>query len=229
MRRSRKEQGWTLQNTKYYQLIREVNKVKRHEFAQRVIDTEDASENVIFSDKCSIFLQKFRRTCYRKIDEPSKRKPRPKHPLRLHILEGALIPFIRETLPNHSFMQENDPKHTPKAFFEENNINWWRTPPPPPRKSRSKFNLWHEVKYFFESKVKPQTTQELLEGIKKFWGRRVTIEKCNNYINDVLFEAIPDVIAAGGRATKHSAFCSLLRTNFSQTAPSGATTASKSQ
>ena len=102
-------------------------------------------------------------------------------------------------------------------------------PPPPPRKSRSKFNLWHEVKYFFESKVKPQTTQELLEGIKKFWGRRVTIEKCNNYINDVLFEAIPDVIAAGGRATKHSAFCSLLRTNFSQTAPSGATTASKSQ
>ena len=146
MRRSRKEQGWTLQNTKYYQLIREVNKVKRHEFAQRVIDTEDASENVIFSDKCSIFLQKFRRTCYRKIGEPSKRKPRPKHPLRLHILEGALIPFIRETLPNHSFMQENDPKHTPKAFFEENNINWWRgggggggggggwgrTPPPPP-------------------------------------------------------------------------------------------------
>ena len=216
MRRSRKEQGWTLQNTKYYQLIREVNKVKRHEFARRVIDTEDTFENVIFRDKCSIFLQKFRRTCYRKIGEPSKRKPRPKHPLRLHILEGALIPFIRETLPNHSFMQENDPKHTPKAKHTS-------------RKSRSKSTLWHEVKYFFESKVKPQTTQELLEGIKKFWGRRVTIEKCNNYINDVLFEAIPDVIAAGGRATKHSAFCSLLRTNFSQTAPSGATTASKSQ
>ena len=157
MRRSRKEQGWTLQNTKYCQLIREVNKVKSFEFAQRVIDTEDTFENVIFCDKCSISLQQLRRTCYRKIGKPAKRKPKPKHPLRLHvwagisrhgatkicifkgimevdlfcnILEGALIPFIRETLPNHSFMQENDPKHTPKAFFEENNINWWRAPTP---------------------------------------------------------------------------------------------------
>ena len=77
--------------------------------------------------------------------------------------------------------------------------------------------------------MKPQTTQELLEEIKKFWERRVTIEKCNNYINDVIFEAIPDVIAAGGRATKHFAFSSLRRTNFSQKALSGATTASKSQ
>ena len=125
VRRSRKEQGWTLQKTKYCQLIRDVNKIKRLEFAQRVLDTEDMFDNIIFSDECSISLQQFRRTCYRKVGEPPKRKPKPKHPLKLHvwagisrhgatkicifegimdadlycnILEGTLIPFIQETL-----------------------------------------------------------------------------------------------------------------------------------
>ena len=38
-RRSRKEQGWTLQQTTYCQLIREANKFKRLEVAQRVLDS----------------------------------------------------------------------------------------------------------------------------------------------------------------------------------------------
>jgi len=36
VRRSRKQQSWTLQRTAYCQLIRNANKVKRLEFAQRV-------------------------------------------------------------------------------------------------------------------------------------------------------------------------------------------------
>ena len=39
--RACKEQGWTLQNTKYCQLICDVNMTKRLKFAQRVIATED--------------------------------------------------------------------------------------------------------------------------------------------------------------------------------------------
>ena len=139
VRRSRKEQGWTLQQTRYCQLIREANKVKRLEFAQRILDSGDTFNNVIFLDECSISLQQFRRICYWKVDEPAKRKPKPKHPLKVHvwagisrsgatkicifegimradlycnILEDALILFINETLPNHRFMQDNDPKHT---------------------------------------------------------------------------------------------------------------------
>ena len=232
VRRSRKEQGWTLQNTRYCQMIREANKAKRLEYAQKVLDTGDTFHNVVFSDECSISLQQFRRTCYRKIDEPAKRKPKPKHPLKVHvwagisrhgatkicifegimeaplycsILESTLIPFLRETLPDHRFMQDNDPKHTSrlaKAFLEENEINWWRTPPESPDLNPIEM-LWHELKFYLESRVKPTTKQELIDGIKRFWSEKVTSEKCNRYIDHVLREAIPEVIVENGGATKH--------------------------
>ena len=88
VRRSRKEQGSTLQNTAYCQMIREANKTKRLEYAQRVIDTGDTFDNVIFTDECSISMEQFRRTCYRKVGEPAKRKPRTKRPLKLHVWAG---------------------------------------------------------------------------------------------------------------------------------------------
>ena len=136
VRRSRKQQGWTLQRTAYCQLIRDANKVKRLEFAQRVLESGDTFHNVIFSDECSISLQSYRRTCFRMADEPTKRKPKPKHPLKVHVwggisrhgatkicifdgimdadlfcnvLETTLVPFIRNKLPDHRFMQDNDP------------------------------------------------------------------------------------------------------------------------
>ena len=83
--RSREEQGWTLQNTRYCQMIREANKAKRLEYAQRVIDVGDTFHNVVFSDEYTFSLQQFCRTCYRKIDEPAKRKPKPKHPLKVQV------------------------------------------------------------------------------------------------------------------------------------------------
>lgn len=195
VRRSRKQQGWTLQRTAYCQLIRDANKVKRLEFARHVMESGDTFHNVIFSDKCSISLEQYRRTCYRKIDKPTKRKPKPKHPLKVHvwagisrqgatkicifdgivdadlfcdILETTLVPFIREKLPNHQFMQDNDPKHTSRraqAFFEENNINWWCTPPESPDLNPIE-DLWHELKFYLESKIKPRNKQELVDGIK---------------------------------------------------------------
>ena len=122
-----------------------------------------------------------------------------------NILETTLVPFIRETLPNHRFMQDNDPKHTSrraKAFFEEKNINWWRTPPESPDLNPIE-DLWHELKFFLESKVKPRNKQELVDGIKKFWTKKVTLEKCAKYIDHVLHKAIPAVVEAQGAATKY--------------------------
>ena len=232
VRRSRKQQGWTLQRTRYCQLIWDANKIKRLEYAQRVLESGDTFHNVIFSDECSISLAHYRRTCYRKFDEPTKRKPKPKHPLKVHvwagisrhgatefcifdgimdadlfcnILETTLVPFIRERLPDHRFMQDNDPKHTSRraqTFFEEHNINWWRTPPESPDLNPIE-DLWHELKYFLELKVKPRNKQELVDGIKKFWERKITPQKCAKYIDHVLYKVIPAVVEAEGAATKY--------------------------
>jgi len=57
VRRYRKEQSWTLLNTRYCQMIRKANKAKRLEFAQRVINTGDTFDNVVFSDESSISLE----------------------------------------------------------------------------------------------------------------------------------------------------------------------------
>ena len=232
VRRSRKQQGWTLQRTAYCQLIRDANKVKRLEFAQRVLESGDTFHNVIFSDECSISLQSYRHTCFRMADEPTKRKPKPKHPLKVHVwggisrhgatkicifdgikdadlfcnvLEMTLVPFIRNKLPDHRFMQDNDPKHTSRraqAFFEKEGINWWRTPPESPDLNPIE-DLWHELKFYLESKVKPRNKQELVDSIKKFWERKVTPEKCAKYIDHVLHKVVPAVVEARGAATKY--------------------------
>ena len=76
-----------LQQSRYCQLMRDANKVKRLEFAQRVLDS-GGTFNVIFSDECSVFLQQFHHTCYRKVDKPAKRKPIPKHPLKVLVWAG---------------------------------------------------------------------------------------------------------------------------------------------
>ena len=231
VQRSHQQQGWTLQRTAYCQLIRDANKIKRLEYARNVLDSGDTFHNVIFSNECSISLQHHWCTCYGKIDEPTKWKPKPKHPLKVHvwagisrhgateicivdcimdadlfcnILESTLVPFIREKLPDYRFMQDNDPKHRSRraqAFFEEQNINWWHTPSESPNLNTIE-DLWQELKFFLESKVKPWNKHKLMEGIK-FWRKKIMPEKCAKYINHVLHKAIPAVVEAEGAATKY--------------------------
>ena len=85
VQRLRAKQGKTLQRTHYCQLIRVANKVKRLEYAQQILDSGDKFHNVVFSDECSVSLEQYRRTCYRKVDEPLKRTSKPKHPLKLYV------------------------------------------------------------------------------------------------------------------------------------------------
>jgi len=40
-----------------------------------------------------------------------------------------------------------------------------------------------------------------VDGIKKFWEREVTPEKCEKYIDHVLLKVVSDVVQAQGAAT----------------------------
>ena len=72
--RCRTSLGWTFRGSAYCQLIREVNKQKRLEFART--HRSDNFDDVIFTDECSIQLESHRRRCCRKQGEPPKNKPR---------------------------------------------------------------------------------------------------------------------------------------------------------
>ena len=143
--------------------------------------------------------------------EPPRLKGRPKHPFKVHVwaaisrrgvskiaiftgimdatffIEGVLrphlLPFIESVYPDgHRFMQDNDPKRTSRLvrdFYKTAGINWWRTPPESPDLNPG---------------------NELINGIKTFWGTRVTTAKCNRYI-DHLKKVAPKVIERGGCAS----------------------------
>jgi len=59
--------------------------------------------------------------------------------------------------------------------------------------------MWHELKEYIRREVKPKTKDELVDGIKEFWGS-VSGEKCRKYIRH-LHKVVPRVIEVQGAAT----------------------------
>lgn len=123
-------------------------------------------------------------------------------PLFTSILAETLVPFLKREFPSgHRLMQDNDPKHASvyaKQFMEENGINWWKTPPESPDLNPIE-NLWHELKEFIRRDVKPQTKEQLMDGIEQFW-QTVDVAKCQKYIGH-LRKVVPKVIELNGEAT----------------------------
>ena len=101
-------------------------------------------------------------------------------PRFIEILRTTLLPFISEKYPGgHRLMQDNDPKHRcriAQSFYTENNINWWKTPAESPDLNPIE-NMWHELKEYMRSEVKPRTKEKLIQGIQQFW-KTVDIGKC---------------------------------------------------
>ncbi len=138
--RSRLSLGWTFRGSAYCQMIRVVNKTKRLAWAQDCLERSDDFRDVVWTDETSVQLENHKRQCCRKIGQPPKRKPRPKHRVKVHVWGGiswngrtelivfdgimnadlyiqihqlGLLPFLARVYPDgHRFMQDNEPKHT---------------------------------------------------------------------------------------------------------------------
>jgi hypothetical protein len=63
----------------YGQLVREVNKVKRVEFCQMLIDTNETFDDIIFSDESSIQLHQNKTVMYRLKGSLPAALPKPKN------------------------------------------------------------------------------------------------------------------------------------------------------
>ena len=223
----RRELGWTRRGSAYCQMIRDVNKEKRLEWARNNVGEDFA--DCIYSDETTVQIETHRRFCCTKTGLKPRYKPRPKHPTKVHvwaaiskkgksgicifegcmdavgyvsILEQTLLPMIEKLYPNgHRFVQDNDPKHTStraQQFFNDKGINWWCMPPESPDCNPIE-NMWHELKEFIRREVKPRTKDELVQGIAAFW-ESVDTAKCCKYINH-LSKVLPKVIECEGGPT----------------------------
>ena len=110
------------------------------------------------------------------------------------------------------------------TFIRDNGINYWPTPAESPDLNPIEM-LWHELKNFLATVIKPRNKEELVEGIRLFWSRRVTPEKCQRYIGH-LQKVLPEVIRREGRASGHWSGHAVA--HKTTTAPLGATKWKKS-
>ena len=65
--------GWTFRGSVYFQLIRDANKAKRLDFAQKYVEEATSAtgfEDIMWTDECSVQLETYRRFCCRKHGEP---------------------------------------------------------------------------------------------------------------------------------------------------------------
>ena len=133
--------GWSAHATRYCQLIREQNKIKRVEFCQSVLSNDDNFDDVVFTDEKTVQLKPAHRRSYHKKNERRQFRPKPKHPLKVNvwggiskkgatnviiftsimdaekctqILSAGLLPFAEKEFSDmkFQFQQDNDPKHT---------------------------------------------------------------------------------------------------------------------
>jgi len=140
-------------------------------------------------------------------------KPRYKHPASVHVIGGisrrgatklmifsrrlntagfkslaekCIIPFVNLKYSEyHGLHLDNAPFHIKSAeWLNDNNLNHFITPAQSPDLNIIEL-VWNDLKYYISYDVKPNTVQELAQGLIKFWNDIVTIDYCNSKINHI--------------------------------------------
>lgn len=83
IRKLRKQLGWQYQKTKYCQLVRDTNKVKRLQWATTQLENNEEFDDVIFSDEASFEIQRSATKMFYKKGERPPLRPKPKHPIKV--------------------------------------------------------------------------------------------------------------------------------------------------
>ena len=228
-KRARKDLGWVATRPKYCQLIREANQAKRLLWCEERVKEKDQFQDVIWTDECSVQQDSHGRLCFRRVKEPRKLKPKPKHPVKVHvwagiscrgatqiliftgimtavryclILEAGLLPFIKSKFPEGArFQQDNDPKHS--SNYTKNFLSSsginWWRTPAESPDLNPIENVWASLKYYLRHHFKPRDLNSLIEGILSFW-KTMTPQVCRRYIKH-LHKVIPKVIEVNGAAS----------------------------
>ena len=114
-------------------------------------------------------------------------------PLYSQILDQTLLPFLNHSFPSgHRFMQGNDQKRTSTHFqkyMEDRDMNWWQMRPESPYLNPIE-NMWRKIKEYLRWEIKPQTKQQLTDGIVKF-RHQVAVQKCKKYSEHLLKKLYP--------------------------------------
>ena len=105
-----------------------------------------------------------------------------------HLADDFLVPFIRRTFPiSHTLHMDNSPVHTSRRitnYINRNGINHFMTPAESPDINPIEL-VWNDLKYFIARTVKPDTKQQLIDGILFFWRNAVTVQYCYSKINHI--------------------------------------------
>ena len=81
--------GWVTSLPHYCQMIRDVNKEKRSLWCQQQLVNGEDFNDFIWTDECTVIERK--RKTYRRYGQPRRLKPKPKHPLKIHVWGGISI------------------------------------------------------------------------------------------------------------------------------------------
>ena len=84
----RQHLGWKQGRTRYCQMIRDVNKVKRKDWCDEQILTGEQFEDVIFTDESRIEICRTSGKCFMQDGHPAPYQPKPKHPYAVLVWGG---------------------------------------------------------------------------------------------------------------------------------------------